>query len=156
MSSLSLSQLELPQPSGTILISPWLDLSISSPHVANSPNKYTDWLIVFDTDAPKLASILAGDIAIHDPRLSPLLISPDSPLLKSLPRQLITAGKAEILLPDSMTWGKLVRAHGVEVIEYYPEGQIHTFSMGFPLVPAGGEVERKSDKLIIEFIELAL
>lgn len=64
MSSLSLSQLPLPlpQPAGTILISPWLDLAITSPLVSNSPNAKTDWLIVFDTDAPKLAKLLADEL----------------------------------------------------------------------------------------------
>lgn len=120
----------LPSPAGVIMMSPWLDLSRSTS--GNSPNQVTDWLTTFDSEECRVGAIeqyKGDDIdSSYDPRVSPLWRTPDP----RLPKQLLSAGTAEVLYSDATGWAeKVVASLGTGAIEcHFAPNQVHTFAIG--------------------------
>ena len=120
----TLAELGLPQPRLLVLLSPWLDLTISNPDVP-----------AVEARDPWLASVglrLAGEAWAGgddpaQPRLSPL----NGPLA-GLPPLHVFVGTHEICLPDVLELGEKARAAGVETDVVVCPGAVHVY----PLVPA--------------------
>ncbi|OQU95628.1 hypothetical protein CLAIMM_01810 [Cladophialophora immunda] len=139
-----------PSPSGLIMFSPWLDLTRSTS--GNSPNQPTDWLTTFDSEECRIGAIemyMGTTIkTAADPRVSPLWRDP----IPDLPKQFLSAGRAEVLFADSEKWAKAVKKRlGDEAIEcYFAPGQVHTFAIGGWLADAG--VVGLSDWRVLSFV----
>jgi len=120
MSSIFIRSSSLPQPRAMVLISPWVDLTLQES--GNSPAMSTDFLVTFKDANPEIVEMfLPPEMIPSDPQVSPMLDD-----LNSLPPQLVFAGGAEVLLPDSKTWVRRSREAGNTVEFVLEEGQMHT------------------------------
>jgi epsilon-lactone hydrolase len=105
-------------PAGAVLLSPWLDLTMSSDAVTSIAE--ADPMLRADALSHAAASY-AGD-NIHHPLISPVFADP-----AGLPPLLILVGTAEILLDDSRTFAERARAAGVEVDLDVEDDLIHVW-----------------------------
>jgi acetyl esterase/lipase len=117
----SLSEMGVPSPVAMVLISPWLDLSLSGASVAavgrHDPVLRPVWL-------RRAARDHAAGLHVDDPRISPLFAE-----LRKLPPTLIQVGTDEILLDDSTRFADRAYAAGVEVELQRFEGLWHDFQI---------------------------
>ena len=117
----SLPEMGVPSPAAMVLISPWLDLSLSGASIAEvgsrDPVLRTAWL-------QRAARDHAAGLHVDDPRISPLFAE-----LRKLPPTLIQVGTDEILLDDSTRFADRAYAAGVEVELQRFEGFWHDFQI---------------------------
>lgn len=115
----SLPEMNVPSPAALVLISPWLDLTLTAASVeANArrdPMLRRAWL-------EQAAGAYAGELRRSDPRVSPLFDD-----LSSLPPTLVQIGSDEILLDDSTRFADRAWASGVEVELQRFDGWWHDF-----------------------------
>lgn len=110
-----------PLPAGLVMISPYLDLTLSLPSVTANAGR--------DPMTTAIALRRGGDawrggIAAGDPRVSPLHAD-----LRGLPPVLVQAGEDEILLDDARVFAERALAAGVPTdLHIYP-GMWHNFQM---------------------------
>ncbi len=117
--ALTLPEMNVPPPAALVLLSPWLDLSLSGASIAANARR-----------DPVLARRClevggrahAGDLRRSDPRLSPMFAD-----LHGLPPTLIQVGSDEILLDDSVRFADRAWGAGVEVELQRFEGWFHDF-----------------------------
>lgn len=118
-----LGQHQMPQPGHLVLISPWLDLTLTNPLIA----KYQQRDVVLDVDGlRRVGQIWAGTTPLDDYRLSP--INGPVEVLKNV---LIFAGTDEIMFPDIMKFVKMLRSRNVVVEAQIGRQLYHEF----PLTP---------------------
>lgn len=133
---LKLRELELPQPSGIITLSPWTDLTASGPSYEQNRKvdvSMTEKLLDF------FASVYTDDR--EDPLVSPLFGD-----LTEMPPSLIFAGGDEIMLSDSETLHKkLLEAGRVSKLVVTP-GRWHAYLL------YGLEEDQKDFSLMNEFL----
>ncbi len=116
------SALSLPQPAGVVLLSPWLDMTLSGESYKtkehHDPVHQTKML-------RSLAKLYRGtEDSLSDPLLSPLLGD-----LSGLPPTLLQVGEHEIGLSDSTSYAKKMESAGGKVtLQVWPE-MIHVFQM---------------------------
>ncbi len=117
----SLGEMGMPSPAALVLISPWLDLSMSGASIAavgsRDPVLSPAWLRQGARDH-------AGGLRADDPRISPLFAE-----LRKLPPTLVQVGTDEILLDDSTRFADRAFAAGVEVELQRFDGYWHDFQM---------------------------
>ena len=117
--ALALREMDVPEPAALVLISPWLDLTLSAPSVtANArrdPALRRAWL-------EQAGHAHAGTLRRADPRVSPLFAD-----LRRLPPTLVQVGSDEILLDDATRVADRAWAAGVEVELQRFEGWWHDF-----------------------------
>lgn len=132
--ALTIPEMDVPSPAAMVLISPWLDLTLSGASIA--ANAKAD---------PMLRRALleeggrahAAGLRRSDPRVSPLFAD-----LRGLPPTLVQVGSDEILLDDSTRFADRAWAAGVEVELQRFEGLWHDFQlMAGTLEVAAGAVE---------------
>jgi epsilon-lactone hydrolase len=117
----TLNEMGQPTPAAMVLISPWLDLSLSGASVATvgsrDPVLAPAWL-------HSGARGHAAGLGLDDPRVSPLFAE-----LRKLPPTLVQVGTDEILLDDSTRFADRAYAAGVEVeLQRFP-GLWHDFQL---------------------------
>jgi len=132
--SLTLPEMNLPSPAALVLISPWLDLTLTSASVAGNarrdPMLRRSWL-------ESAARAYAGGLRRSDRRVSPLFAD-----LGTLPPTLIQVGSDEILLDDSIRFADRAWAAGAEVELQRFDGWWHDFqSAAGTLEAARGALE---------------
>jgi len=117
--ALALAEMDVPAPAALVLISPWLDLSLSGASVTLNARR----------DPVLSRGILeaggrayAGPLPRSDRRVSPLFAD-----LEGLPPTLVQVGSDEILLDDSTRFADRADAAGVEVELQRYEGWWHDF-----------------------------
>ncbi len=120
----TLAEADLPQPRRLVLLSPWLDLTLSNPDVP-AVEAHDPWLA--SVGLRLAGEAWAGGDDPTQPRLSPL----NGPLA-GLPPLHVFVGTHEICLPDVLELGDKARAAGTEVDVVVCEGAVHVY----PLVPA--------------------
>ncbi len=117
--ALVLHEMTVPAPAALVLISPWLDLTLSGASISANerldPMLRRGWL-----EASGRA--YAGGLHRSDPRVSPLYAE-----LRRLPPTLVQVGSDEILLDDSARFADRAAAAGVEVELQRFEGMWHDF-----------------------------
>jgi acetyl esterase/lipase len=117
----SLREMGLPTPAALVLISPWLDLSLSGASVGlvggRDPMLSRRWLA-------SAARNHAGGLHLDDPRISPLFAE-----LRTLPPTLVQVGTEEILLDDSTRFADRAYAAGVDVELQRFDGLFHDFQI---------------------------
>ena len=115
----ALPEMNVPSPAALVLISPWLDLTLTSASItANArrdPMLRRSWL-------EQSAVGYAGGLRRSDSRISPLFGN-----LSTLPPTLIQVGSDEILLDDSIRFADRAWAAGAEVELQRFEGWWHDF-----------------------------
>lgn len=111
----------LPLPAGMIMISPYVDITLSLPSVR--ANRVRDPMVTAKA-LRRGSDAYRGRIAASDPRVSPLFAD-----LQGLPPTLIQAGSEEILRDDALHLARQLTASGVIVDCRIHEGMWHNFQM---------------------------
>ncbi len=112
------------RPERLVLVSPWLDATVSDPEstVINDP--------ILDANALREAGALwAGALSPADALVSPLFGT-----LKGLPRTFVVAGTLDILYPDTRRLRQRAAEEGVEMDFEIKPGLVHTWSL-MPFLP---------------------
>ena len=111
----------LPMPAGMVMISPYLDITLSLPSVARNARR--DPMVTAHA-LRRGGDGYRGNIPENDPRVSPLFAD-----LHGLPPVLVQAGSEEILLDDALQFSERAQAAGVAVHCHIYEGLWHNFQM---------------------------
>lgn len=117
-------------PAGLLMLSPFLDLTLSLPSVRSHARRdpmLTAHVLKRGGDSYR------GQLAADDERVSPLLAP-----LHALPPTLVQAGSEEILVDDARRFDSLARAAGVAVRCEIHDGMWHNFQMFHALVKQAG------------------
>ena len=110
-----------PLPAGLILLSPFVDLTLSLPSVTDNAKR--DPMLSANI-LKRGADAYRGKLALNDPRISPLFAP-----LHDLPPLLIQVGSEEILLDDAVQLAKRIQAKGGAVDCQVYQGMWHNFQM---------------------------
>lgn len=110
-----------PLPAGMLMISPYVDLTLSQPSV--KANRRRDPMIKAFA-LQRGADGYRGSIAADDPRVSPLYAD-----LQGLPSLFIQAGSEEILLDDARQLAQRAQQAGVDARLRVYDGMWHNFQM---------------------------
>jgi epsilon-lactone hydrolase len=113
---------ELPQASGLMLLSPFLDLTLTSESLRF--NQKLDALLSIETLQAGIQYYLNDGIQADDPRVSPLFDN-----LEGLPPTLVQVGSKEILLDDANRFKEKAEDAGVDVSFKIYTGMWHNFQM---------------------------
>jgi acetyl esterase/lipase len=106
-------------PAGMILMSPWVDLTMSGESVRKNDGKDA---ILRARYLPRHAGAYAGGLDLADPRISPLGAD-----LAALPPALIQCGSEELFASESVAFSARLESAGVESeLQIYP-GMWHDF-----------------------------
>lgn len=125
----------LPMPAAGVCISPWVDMTLSSPSLERNAPKDPE------VDLAMLAQWAEFYLAGADPR-DPLA-SPIFADLSGLPPLLVQAGGVEALEDDAVQLALAARKAGVEVTLELYEGMIHVWHAFAPRLPeANATIER--------------
>lgn len=113
--------LGIPEPGRLVLVSPWLDVSMRNPALAESNR--VDPLLDLDglRDAGRL---YAGDRATDDPVVSPIY----GPLA-GLPPLTVLVGTHDLLLPDARRFRDLAAAAGTAIDYHEFNGMLHEWTL---------------------------
>ena len=132
-----LSVNDLPQPENLILISPWLDVSMSGDYddVEFDPMLGVDGI-------RKMGETWAGELDSKDYKVSPLFGKVDK-----LPKTTLFVGTHEILYPDVVKFYNKLKDNGVEVELNVGEKMNHVYPI-YPLVPESKEAFRHIAEVI--------
>jgi acetyl esterase/lipase len=151
LSAIELTQLELPQPAGSVLISPWMDMSLRAYQGGNA-HVESDFLVTANNFVPIVTSMFLGGLSGTSPDVNPLFRSADE--IRKLKPQLILVGGAEFALQDSKEWAALCEKANVRhelVVEW---GQLHVYALGSKFVDP--HVRGKTDAKIVGWIKHCL
>ena len=118
----SLREMGLPTPAALVLISPWLDLSLSGASVGLGRRAATRCCGA--TGSRRRPATTPPGCHLDDPRVSPLFAE-----LRTLPPTLVQVGTDEILLDDSTRFADRAYAAGVEVELQRFDGMFHDFQL---------------------------
>jgi len=129
-------QLGLPQPAALVLISPWLDMTVSNETFTTKAG--SDKLFSMDAAREGSGQYLQGASA-KDPLASPLFAD-----LKGLAPVQIFAGGDEVLLGDSTAFARRAGEAGVTVEAHFVAGMQHVWPTIFPNLP---ETERAMEAI---------
>lgn len=119
---LKLRDENLPLPNGLILLSPWLDLSLSGASIRR--NAKHDALLSEQLLRDGVKYYLNDNASVDEPYVSPLFAN-----LKGLPEILIHVGSKEILLDDAKRFKKAADRADVDCTLTIYSGMWHNFHM---------------------------
>lgn len=117
----------LPLPAGGVLLSPWIDMTMSGASYETRSEADKMWS---RTNAQAAAELYLGD---HDP-LDPL-VSPMFADWAGMPPLLIQVGDAETLLDDAGTLATKAAAAGVDVEHHVYAEMPHVWQLSYPAYP---------------------
>lgn len=137
-----LKQAGLPLPKCQIVISPWLDISLSNPEI----KEYEEAEPMLKADNLKIiGKIWSGDADPDYYKVSPMYGD-----LSGLPKVYLYVGTREIILPDARKYADLLEAAGADYEYYEYAMQNHVF----PLYPIKEGIEaRKEIQEILEELD---
>lgn len=123
-----LAVIDLPQPKNLILISPWLDVSMSGDYdeVEFDPMLGVDGL-------REMGETWAGDLDPRDYKVSPIFGE-----VSKLPKTTLFVGTHEIFYPDVVKFNEKLKDAGVDSELNIGEGMTHVYAI-YPLVPESKE-----------------
>jgi acetyl esterase/lipase len=121
----------LPMPASAILLSPWVDLTVSQPSVLKlidqSPTLFLREMRIW-------AKNYAGDFPLELPKISPMYAD-----LKGLPSMLIQTSDADALIDENQMLAANARRDGVEVdLQVWP-GMFHVWQVFWRELSQGQE-----------------
>ncbi len=118
----------LPQPENLILISPWIDISMSGDYDRSGSES------IGSADALReMGKVWAGDLDLKDYRVSPLFGD-----VSKLPKTVLFVGTDETLYSDILKFYNLLVDNGIDVELNIGEGMNHVYPI-YPLVPESKE-----------------
>ena len=126
-------------PKGLILLSPWVDLTMSNPDIKQYIKK--DPLLHVDTLLAD-AKAWAGDRDLSDWKVSPLYGE-----MKGLPEVLLFSGTRELLYPDIVLLAEKLRKANIKTDFEIGENLNHVFP-AFPIPEADVAINK-----IVEFVK---
>lgn len=126
--AVALREQGLPMPAGMVMISPYVDITLSLPSVR--ANRVRDPMVTAKA-LRRGSDAYRGRIPASDARVSPLFAD-----LRDLPAVLIQAGSEEILHDDALHLARQLTASGVEVDCRIYKGMWHNFQMFSDLINA--------------------
>jgi len=112
------------QPNGVILLSPWVDLTLSSASFLTNAER--------DQFFPLLSAEEAAESYLQGANPADPLVSPIYGDLSLFPPALIFAGGDETLLDDGLRLRASLEEHGIDVTAYFPDGMQHVWPTLFP------------------------
>tara|TARA_B100001250_G_scaffold410083_1_gene435798 strand:+ start:5562 stop:6458 length:897 start_codon:yes stop_codon:yes gene_type:complete len=111
---IALRNKQLPMPAAGVLISPWLDMSLTGETMVSNDERDSS---ISAMSMPRTRELFVSEAQLKDPLASPLEAD-----LEGLPPLLIQVGDEEILLSDSERFNKKAIQAGVEVeLRVWPE-----------------------------------
>jgi acetyl esterase/lipase len=122
-----------PVPAGVVLLSPWLDLTLSGASI----RELADVEPMLRADALAAAARAYAPDRLEDPLVSPLFAPPGG-----LPPTLVFVGTAEILLDDARRYAQRAADAGVEVELVVEEGLIHVWPFIDGIPESAAAIER--------------
>ncbi|MFG1998758.1 alpha/beta hydrolase [Spirillospora sp. NPDC048911] len=137
----------LPRPAGTVLFSPWVDLTceLSTAEQRRARDPY-----ISAYAAQKVARLVVGPAGFDDPRLA-LLTCPwgeTSPFL-------IQVGGAEVLRPEAEAFAEALTGAGIACELQVWKGQMHVFQILNRVLPEASAAMRETARFIREAIATA-
>ena len=128
-----------PQPENLILISPWVDVSMSGDYdVEFDPMLGVDGL-------RKMGETWAGNLDPKNYKVSPLFGQ-----VSKLPKTTLFVGTHEIFYPDVVKFHDKLKNNGVDAELIVGEEMTHVYPV-YPLVPESKEAFRKIVEIILDF-----
>lgn len=147
LSALRVQEEGLSQPAGSILVSPWLDLSLSAYEGGNQA-VMSDFLVSANTAVPVMAKAFLGTFSGTDPEVNPIY----QPLgrIEGLNPQLIFVGAAEFALSDSKDWARKCKDAGIKCELHIEWGQMNIWAMGSSFIDP--KLRDRADARMIDWI----
>ena len=135
-----LGENDLTQPKHLILISPWVDVSMSGDY-----EEYEELDPMLGVDGLReMGEAWAGDLDLKDYRLSPLFGD-----IKMLPRTTIFVGTHEIFYPDIIKFFNKLNNNGIDVEVNIGEEMTHVYPL-YPMVPESKEAFKHIVEVILD------
>jgi monoterpene epsilon-lactone hydrolase len=129
-------------PRAAVLLSPWVDLSLSADDLAGQgAHDYLNAKMLIET-APKYA----GSQPLSHPLVSPIHAD-----LSGLPPLLIQTGEWELFCQQNQRFAERARVHGVSVRHEIEPGMLHVFPAFAGLLPQGRVALRSLGKFVRSF-----
>ncbi|PVH71629.1 alpha/beta-hydrolase [Cadophora sp. DSE1049] len=142
-SSLELNPQSLPQPNCSILISPWIDMSMRAYDGGNMAVE-SDFFVMANTAVPALANMFMGaKYSGTDPQVNPLYREAEE--VRGLNPQLIFVGAAEFALLDAKEWATLCEK---AVVAGW--GELHVWALGSSFLDP--KLRARSDEKMVEWM----
>ncbi|KAF5857630.1 hypothetical protein ETB97_005483 [Aspergillus alliaceus] len=141
----------LPQPAGSVLISPWMDMALRS-HVGGNALAETDYVAGANLTMPKFVAAWLNGVSPNSPDVNPLCRPPSD--FKDLNPFLIMIGGGEFALHDGKDLAALCEAAGLLHHLEIEWGQLHLYALGSQWVSP--EVRQKTDAMIYRWIRECL
>lgn len=126
-------------PNKQVLISPWVDITLSNPDLAKFAGREVYESLYGFKEAGKK---WADDLNLKNYKVSPVFGD-----LKGLPETLLFAGTEDFLYPDTTLLYKKLIGRNVKTTIVYGDGLFHVYPM-FPIPEA-----EESRKIIVDFIK---
>jgi len=124
----------LPMPAGVVLMSPYADLSASSP----SLDENSDTCAMFSGEAIRRAAAgYLGRAPATDPRASPVFAD-----YTGFPRMLVFVSDSEVLRDDGLKIAEKAAEAGVDVQLQVWSGQVHVWPLFVPYIPEANRALR--------------
>lgn len=141
---LKLKSLGEPLPRAGILLSPWLDLTGTSPSTITNAKRDSglSWRML----APAVEAYVVGDNDVRNPLISPVFAD----LAGDFPPLLIQVGDVEILFDDSRQFAKNAQDTGHEVKLSVWAGMIHGWHM-YGMIPEAREAIHEISAFIRQY-----
>ncbi len=135
-----LGENDLTQPKHLILISPWVDVSMSGDY-----EEYEELDPMLGVDGLReMGEAWAGDLDSKDYKVSPLFGD-----IKKLPRTTIFVGTHEIFYPDIIKFFNKLNNNGIDVEVNIGEEMTHVYPL-YPMVPESKEAFKHIVEVILD------
>ncbi|WP_433329694.1 alpha/beta hydrolase [Spirillospora sp. CA-294931] len=130
----------LPRPAGTVLFSPWVDLTCA---MSVDAHRETRDAYISARSARRVARLVVGPAGFDDPRLA-LLASP----WNGTPPFLIQVGGAEVLRPEAEALAAALTEAGTHCELQVWTGQMHVFQILNRVLPEASAAMRETARFI--------
>lgn len=114
--------------SGLVLISPWLDASMSNEKITDDADKRDS--VLSKAGLLEAGKMFAGSLPLSSPLLSPVFGNPEG-----LPPMLVLSGSAEIFVHDCRSFCRRSKDSGCNVVFSEYEGMFHVWALSPPAFP---------------------
>ncbi|MFC6932131.1 alpha/beta hydrolase fold domain-containing protein [Actinomadura yumaensis] len=130
----------LPRPAGTVLFSPWVDLTCE---LSTRAQHGTRDAYISASAAQRVARLVVGPAGFDDPRLALLTCGWDE-----APPVLIQVGGAEVLRPEAEALAEALAAAGADCELQVWKGQMHVFQILNRVLPEANAAMRETARFV--------
>ncbi|RAH70431.1 alpha/beta-hydrolase [Aspergillus aculeatinus CBS 121060] len=147
LSCLAAKQNDLPQPAGTVLISPWMDMSLKAFEGGNALVE-TDYIVGANATVPTFVDAWLDGESGSSPKVNALSCVPAT--FSGLGPVLVLVGGGEFALQEGKDLAALLSKAGVRHHLQVEWGQMHLYGLGSAWVDPS--VRRKTDGMIYRWM----